>query len=107
MGPIAAFDEHVGEEGGDQLTRSFLVEQRDGVDGVQSESQGGAVRLRNQGTAGTFDGAHAGIGIESEDENVAEAASLFQEADVAGMEKVVAAVGEDDDFALALPAGSV
>ena len=57
------------------------------------------------GRDGPFEAPHAGIGIERQDQHIAQRAGLFQQTDVAGMEQIVAAVGEDDGLALPLPLG--
>ena len=50
-----------------------------------------------------FDPPHAGVGVQRQNQDIAKIARLFEQADVAGMQQVVAAVGEDDCLALALP----
>ena len=64
-----------------------------------AQRQFDAIGLRNQRARRTFQPLHAGIGVQCENENVAERARLFQQTDMPGMQDVVAAVGEDDGLA--------
>jgi len=73
------------------------------VDRFERECHLGAFPLRDQRTSGSFHMANAGVGIQREDEEIAEGTCLFEQADVAGMQKVVAAVGEDHAPAFVLP----
>jgi hypothetical protein len=104
--PIGALDEDIRQNDGNQLARRILVEERDGIDGF--ERQASSARSRSRGSAAAtapWRGARTGIGVQRENENVAERAGLLEEPDVAGVKQVIAAVGEDHGFALALPAG--
>jgi hypothetical protein len=49
--------------------------------------------------AGSFVGAHGSVGVQPDDQHVAEAARLLQVAHVAGVEEVEDAVGEHDPLA--------
>ena len=88
----------IGQNVGDQFARRVFVEEGDGVHGFE-----GAAPCR-RGRASAISGrdgplaAHAGVGVERQDQDVAQRARLFEQADVAGMQQVVAAVGEDDGF---------
>ena len=55
--------------------------------------------------AGAFQIAHAGIRVHADDQDVAFAARAFEIADVSDMQRVEAAVGEDDALAAALVFG--
>jgi hypothetical protein len=104
-GPVAAFDEDVGEEGGDDALRGELVEDKDGVDAFQGAEDFGALEFEDQGASFAFDLADAGVAVNGDDEGVAEAAGVFEAADVAGVKEVEAAVGEDDFAGLAICGG--
>ena len=41
MRPIRAFDQHVGQNSGDQLARRVFVEEGDGVDGFERRGEFG------------------------------------------------------------------
>ena len=56
------------------------------------------------GREGPFMRADAGIRVQRQNQHIAQRAGLFQQPDVAGMEQVVAAVGEDYRFAFQPPA---
>jgi len=107
MRPVGTFDQDVGKDFGDQFAGSVLIEEGDGVDGLQLGGELGPLEFVEQRAGGAFEALDAGIGVEREDEDVAEGAGLFKGADVAGMEQVVAAVGEDDGFAFLFPAAAL
>ena len=58
------------------------------------------------GRVGTFQPLDAGVGVQRQDQDVAERSGGFEQPDVAGMQDVVTAVGEDDLLAGALPFGA-
>jgi hypothetical protein len=105
MCPVGAFDQNVGEQGSDQLARSVFVEKRDGIHGRQRRCEFGALVLGDERPRGTFQALHARVGIQCQDQNVAQRSRGFQQPDVPGMQHVVAAVGEDHLFSRALPIG--
>jgi hypothetical protein len=49
----------------------------------------------------------AGVAVEANDEDISQLARQFETTDVAGMEKVKAAVGEDDSAAVAFLAAKL
>ncbi len=99
VGPVGSFDEDVGEQFGDEIAGGVLVEEGDGIDGLKGGGEGGAVPFGDDGAIGTFEALDAGVGVEGENEHVAERTGVFEKADMAGMEDVITAVGEDDGFA--------
>ncbi len=103
MRPIRALDQNVGQDIGDELARRVFVEEGDGVDGVERASHARPFLFGDQRPRGTFETGHAGVGVERENQDVAERPRPFQQADVAGMKKVVTTVGEDDGLAGAAP----
>lgn len=51
--------------------------------------------------------ANAGIAVQTDDENVAEVAGVFESGDVAGMQQIEAPVGENDAAAIAFIAAEL
>jgi len=100
-GPIAALDEHVGEQARDDFARGEIVENHHGVHGFESGENFRALALGDYRAAFAFELANTDVAIESDNQDVAQGAGLFEAADVAGMQEVEAAVGEDDAAAVA------
>jgi hypothetical protein len=100
-GPIATFNENIGDEGGDDFLGSRLVKDENRVDTLEAGKNFGALLLRNDGTAGPLEGANAGVAVDADDEEIAEGAGRFEAANVAGMQKIEAAIGEDEFAAVA------
>lgn len=100
-GPVATFHEHIGKQAGDYFAGSQVVEDHDGVDGFQSGENFRAFVFRYYRAAFAFQLTNARIAIEANDEHVAQCARQFQAADMAGMKKVKAPVGENDVAAVA------
>jgi hypothetical protein len=103
VAPVGALDEDIGKERGDEFAGGILVEERDGVDGFERGCCRGASAFGEEGARGTFHALDGGVGIESEDQDVAHGAGLFEEADVSAVEEIVTAVGEDDAAAGGAP----
>ena len=95
-GPVAAFDEDVWEQGGDDALGSEGVEDEHSVNALESGEDFGALEFGDEGSALTFQLADAGVAVDGDEESVTEGAGLLEGADVAGMEKVETAVGEDE-----------
>ena len=104
-GVVAAFDEDVGLEGADEFERRVLFEEDDGIDGGEGGHDAGAFALGHDGARGAFEAADGGVGVEAEHELRAEAAAVFEQRDVADVEEIEAAVGEDDGLAGGAPLG--
>src|SRR5712692_4331001 len=102
-GPIAALDEHVGKQAGDDFAGSQIVENDDGIDGFESGEDSRALAFGNHRAALALELANAGVAVEADDQDVAQSAGLLETADVAGMQQVEAAVGEDEAAAVAFP----
>src|SRR5260370_3833016 len=100
-GPIAALDEHVGKQARDDFARSQVVKNDDGVDGFGGGEDFRALAFGNHGAALALELATAGVAVEADNQDVTQSAGLLETADVAGMQQVEAAVGEDDAAALA------
>src|SRR6266852_4939675 len=100
-GPVAAFDEHVGKQSGDDALRREVVENHHGVNAFKGGEDFGAFAFWNHRAALAFELADAGVAIEADEQGVAEAAGLLEAADVARMEEIEAAVSEDELAAVA------
>ena len=68
----------------------------DGIDALERGEHLGALGFGIDRPAGSLVAPHRRVGVHADDERVAERARLPQVADVAGMEDVEHAVGEDD-----------
>ena len=104
--PVAAFDEDVGEKAGDEIAGRGGVEDGDVVHEGEGGEDFGALLLRENGATGAFEVTDAGVAIDGDDEKIAEGAGLLETTDVAGMEKVKTAVGEDDATGVAFGVGN-
>src|SRR6266478_6067030 len=102
--PVATLDENVGKQSGDDALRRQIVEDHDGVNALQRGENFRAFALRNHRAPLAFELIDAGVAVQADDERVAEAARLLQAADVARMQQIKAAVGEDDAASIAFPA---
>jgi len=103
MGPIGALHKHVRQKGRHQWLGCLLIKKSYSVDRQKSLSDFCAFSLVEQRARLAFHPAHAGIGIEREHQNIPQGAGLFEEPDMARMQQVVAAVGEDDGLTLLFP----
>ena len=78
-----------------------LGEDHDVVDGSESGDKLGASLFLENRAGVALEGLHAGIGIHRDDENIALVPRGIEIADVAYVENIEAAVGEDDALAAA------
>lgn len=99
--PVATLSENVGEQRGDNLAGSQVVEDDHGVHRFEGGENFRALTLGDNRTAGTFQLAHAAIAVQANDEHVTEFASELKAANVARVKQVEAAVGENDALAVA------
>ena len=107
MRPIRAFHEDIRQQTGNQLSRRVFIEQNHGIHRLQSGDQFGAFALRCNRALGTFRPAHSGVGIQSDDEHVTQRAGPLQQPDMARVQQVVTAVGENHGFACSFPLRSL
>ncbi len=94
-GPIAAFDEYIGQKRGDDFARRQFVENDDGVHTLEGRKNFCSFELRQNGPARAFQFAHAGIAVDANDKGIAKGASLFEALNMSRMQKVEAAIGEN------------
>src|SRR5207302_5486646 len=99
--PVATFDENVGQQRGDGFARSDFVKDDDGVNTFEGGENLRAFKFRQDRAARAFQLADAGVAVDADDERVAKRTRLLQALNVAGMQKVEAAVCEDDAAAVA------
>lgn len=100
-GPVTAFDKNIWKKSGDDRARSRFVEDEDRVDAFEAGEDFGALELRDDWAAGSFEGANAAVAVEANDEEIAKGAGGFKTVDVPGMKKIEAAIGEDNFAAVA------
>jgi hypothetical protein len=104
VSPVRALHEDVGQKPGDQFARGLLIEQCHGIDSFERECEFRTLGFGDQGTRWPFHAPHASVVIQGEDQDVAKRPRLLQESYMAGMQKIIAAVGEDDGFVFLFPA---
>jgi hypothetical protein len=91
---VAALDEGVGHERGDELGGRVLVEDRHGIHAGQPGQDERAILLIQNGTTGALEAAHRRIAVHADDQAVAQCACRVQVCDVSPVQDVEAAVGE-------------
>ena len=96
---VTALDVNVRLNGGEEMHRIPLWENEDGIDVLKSRENQGAVSLMVDGTPGAFEFADRGIAIHPDEQSVALMTRRLQIGDVAGMEEIKAAVGDDQALA--------
>ncbi len=102
-GVVAAFYEYVGAEGTDEGLGGVFIEEGDGIDTEQGGCLEGAILLVGNGAVHAFEALHGGIGIEGEDEDVAKGCGAGKQIEVAMVQDIEAAIGENYLFACEAP----
>lgn len=102
--PIAALDQNVGEEGGNDSLRSFLGEKRQIIDIFDSAEDFEALLEREHRPRRPLDLPDRSVGIERYNQHITQTFSLPKKFDVPAMNKIKAAVSKD--HLLPLPAQS-
>src|SRR5260370_1086143 len=105
-GPVATFNENVGKQSGDDALRRQVVENHHTVDALERRENFGALALRNHRAALALELSDARVAVQADDQRIAEAARVLQAANVAGMQEVKTAIGEDHATAIAFPAST-
>ena len=103
VGIVSAFAVNIGLETGQNRDGIGFVEDRHVVHRFECGDYFSAVILMNHGPQGTFDGAHAGVAVEADDQDVAESLRVTEASDMAHVEQVEASVGPGDPLALRSP----
>ena len=101
-GVVTAFRIDVRADGVDESGDARFSEKGDVIDAAEGGEDLGAVEFSVDGAGGAFESADRGVGVEGNDEGVAEGASMLEVADVTGVKEVEAAVGEDQATALGI-----
>ena len=104
-GVVGTFRMDVWTQVFEQLFDVGFGENYDMVDNPESGYEKGAGLFVENGTAGAFERADAGIGIDGDDEDVAFGFCAGEVAGVADVERIEDAVGEDDALAALLCGG--
>jgi hypothetical protein len=100
-GPVTTFDKDIWKKSGDDRARSRFVEDEDRLDAFEAGEDFGALELGDDWAAGSFEGANAAVAVDADDEEITKGAGGFKTADVPGMKKIEAAIGEDNFAAVA------
>ena len=95
QGVVPALHQHVGLQGGDEFLGGVLVEADDGVDAAQAQEDQGAGQIVLEGAGGALEAGDAGVGVQAEDEEVAQGPGVLEVLDVAGVDEIEATIGKD------------
>lgn len=87
-GPVGTLDEHIRTEAGDRLMRCFFVEDHDGIHAVERIENLGAFALGSDRPAAALDRTDGAIGIQPDNQYIAEGAGLPQVPEVTRMEQI-------------------
>jgi len=104
-GPVAAFDQNIGKQGGNGFARREFIKNHHGIHTLKAREDFSALLLGNHRTPFPFQDADTFVAIDADDERVAECARGFEQLDVAGVQQVEASVGEDDALGVAFRGG--
>ena len=104
---VAALDQHRRLDARDQFFRRVLVEHDDEIDRLERGQHLGARLHRLHRAARAFKPGDRGIAVQAHHQPVAGRARAGQQFDVAGMQKIEAAIGEADAQALPPPFGQM
>jgi hypothetical protein len=99
QGVIAAFDVNIRLRGGEKFRGGGVGEDADAVHALQRGEDGGAIGFGIHRPAGALQAAHGGIAIHADEQGIAALTRVFEVGDVAQMEDVKTAVGDDEFFA--------
>jgi len=102
---IATLDDHVRLKRLDQLERRVLVEQGDGIDGLEGRHDIDAFRLAPDRTIRTLKASNRRVTVHANDQGVAALPGAGEDVYVARVQQVEHAVREDDAPVLALTPG--
>lgn len=99
-GVIATLDDDIGAESGDEIERRVLVEDDDGVDGLEPGENIGALCFAPDRTVGALQAPNARVAVQADEECVPAQARAAEDVEMAGMEQIEDAIGEDDPATL-------
>ena len=92
--PIGALDQHIRTKAGNHLMRGVFVEDHDGVHTIEGIENLGAFALGGDGPATAFNRTNRAIGIQPDDQHIAEGPCLSQIPEMTGMKEIENAVRE-------------
>ena len=95
-GPVGALHQHVRLNRLDRFSRGVLVEQRDGATHSSAPMNLGALAFRRNRPSRPLVPANGSVGVQADNQRIAEQSRLLQVADVSGMQQVEDTIGEDD-----------
>jgi hypothetical protein len=101
-GPIATLYEHIREKRGNQFARRWGIENHHGVYTLQRREDFRSLAFGDDRAAFAFQLADTSVTVEPDDERVTQFARLLQAANVTGMKKVEAALGENNAATVAI-----
>ena len=93
---VPAFYEDIGQECGDEVFGGVFGKGDDIVDAFEGGEYSGAVFKGQDGAVRTFETAYGFVGVEAQEEGFAVCAGFLKVGDVAAVDEVKTAVGEDD-----------
>lgn len=93
---VAAFDIGIGAELCDDFDGTHIGENGDGIHTAESRQDMSAICFVIDWAFGAFEFADGGIAVEGDDKEVAVGAGFLEVLDMACMEEIEAAIGEDD-----------
>jgi len=102
---VGALGVNVGAQFFEQRFRVRLGEDKDEIHVAKGGNQASAVLFVEDGTTGSLEGRHSGIGVNGNDEDVPFAFGTGKIANVADVQSVKTAVGQDHTVALAAQIG--
>ena len=100
-GPVAALHQHIGEQPRDNFPRRDLIENDNRIHALERGENLCPLARRQDRPTLPFQLAHACVTIQADDQGVTKLASLFENTDVARMQQIEAAIGENDAAAVA------
>ena len=96
FGPVLAFDEHIRLQRGDEIVRGVRIEDDDTVDTLERLEHFRALGLRRDWPRRPLVRADRSVGVEADDQRVAQRAGVLQVSEVADVQEIEDAVGEHD-----------
>src|SRR5579883_93701 len=103
-GVVAAFDVDGRLQLLDEGAGGWLIEDGDIINAGEGGEDFGALLLRHQGATWAFQAARAFVAVQAKNQEIAQRAGILQVANMAEVQQVEAAIGENGLFACLLPA---
>src|SRR5277367_4255637 len=104
-GVVAAFNQNIGLQGADEFKRRVFLEEDNSIDGGKSGHDTSTFALGHDRTRWAFEATDRSVGVQPQYKLRAKTAAFLEQRDVADVQEVEAAVGEDDGFARSAPLG--